>query len=213
MRRRLQELFDKRGLRPAFTVLDDSGRHPTGVETHSFRNGGVTLIGLHGNPQLRVDELGPPEFKSNERFEKPRSLRLSLPSELHAWDLRAGKPLGKRKELSLTLDPYDPLIFAFSAAPLPELRFSVPSRIARGDTGHLSLAPTAESPAATHVYHVEVLDPTGRLLPHYSGNAIAPGGRAAWRLPLAHNDPAGRWQVRLRDLLSGQTQTAGIDVF
>jgi hypothetical protein len=37
---------------------------PPGVETHLFRNGGVTIIALLTNPQLRVDELGPPEFKS-----------------------------------------------------------------------------------------------------------------------------------------------------
>ncbi len=60
---------------------------------------------------------------------------------------------------------------------------------------------------------VDVTDPAGKLVPYYSGNVLAPAGRASRLLPIAVNDPAGKWQVRVRDVLSGQQQTATVEVF
>jgi hypothetical protein len=60
---------------------------------------------------------------------------------------------------------------------------------------------------------VEVADPSGKVLPQYSGNLLAPEGRAAKSLPLAQNDPAGRWEVRVKDLLSGETRTSAVEVY
>ena len=64
----MRKLLGENGMRPAFAAVDEMNRPVVGVETHRFRNGGVIIVGLLSNPELRVDELGPPEFKSNERF-------------------------------------------------------------------------------------------------------------------------------------------------
>jgi len=207
MRERMRGLLQSGGVEPEFAVVDSDG-----VETHTFRNGGVTLIGLLSNPQLRVDELGPPEFKSNERFEKSRTVRLKLPREMQAYDVRASKTLGALKEISVTLDPYEPAIFALSPEPLPALRLAAPERIARGSTTEIGVSFASSTAASIHVLHVEVSDPAGKVVPHYSGNLLAPNGRAAHRLPVAHNDPAGRWRIVVHDLLSGQSQTATVEV-
>ena len=184
-----------------------------GVETHVFRNGAVRIVGLHTNPQLRVDELGPPEFRSNERFEKPRPVRLALPSELYVYDLRAARPLGRQKELTVTLDPYEPALYSLTAEPLPALRVSAPQRVARGATARLGFSLAGPSPASVHLLHIDVLDPSAKVAAAYSGNVLAPAGRADYLLPVALSDPPGRWQLRIRDLLSGQVQTAVVEVF
>src|SRR5581483_2854931 len=108
------KLMRAAGVTPEFAVTDENGRLVTGVETHRFRNGAVTILALLRNPDLRVDELGPPEFKSNARFDKPVKLRLSLPRELHTWNIRTSESLGRQKQFTLTLDPYEPAIFGFS---------------------------------------------------------------------------------------------------
>jgi hypothetical protein len=59
---------------------------------------------------------------------------------------------------------------------------------------------------------MDVVDPSGRRVPQYSGNLVAPRGRARMTLPLALNDPAGQWTLRVTDVLSGQTRTSVIDV-
>jgi hypothetical protein len=200
------------GVRPAFVVTDDAGKPVTGVETQEFRNGAVRIVGLHSNPEMRVNELGPPEFKSNARFEKPKALRLALPAEMYAYDLRAGKALGRKREVSLTLDPFEPAVFAFSLVALPDLKVAAPARLAHGTTGAVAVT-LAGTPAAEHVVHVEVVDPSGKVLPQYSGNLLAHEGRAAKSLPLAQNDAAGRWEVRVKDLLSGETRISPVDVY
>jgi hypothetical protein len=208
----MRKLIAGHGVRPEFAVLDAENRPAVGVETHQFRNGGVTIIGLLSNPQLRVNELGPPEFKSNERFEKPRTVRLIVPDGLQAYDIRGGKALERKREITVALDPYQPAIFALSPAPMPALRVSAPDHVARGGIASIGLSFDGASPAGANVIHVSVSDPSGLQMAHYTANVIASGGAGGHLLPLAHNDAPGNWTVRVKDLLSGQEKTATIRV-
>ena len=198
---------------PAYSFVDPSGEPLVGIETHVFRNGGVDIVGLHTNPQLSVSDLGPPETISNRRFEKPRTVTLTLPEELYLYDLRAAKALGKRKQLSMQLDPYEPTFLVVSPAPFGQVNLRAPARVGRGTTSQIGISLDGASSAATHVFHVEVLDPAGKIVPQYSGNILAPRGQVDKLLPLAFNDPAGNWQVRVKDLLSGQMKAVPLEVF
>jgi hypothetical protein len=206
-------LFDETGVKPAFAVTDPSGGHLVGVETHVFRNGGVSIVGLLTNPQKGVDESGPPEFNSNQRFEKPQMVVLTLPGEFYVYDVRAAKALGRRKLLTVQLDPYEPTIFAVSPVAVPPFALSAPTRLGRGETAEIGLSFSAATPAAVHVFHVDVVDPSGKIVSQYSSNLLAPNGHAAKLLPLAVNDSTGKWEIRAKDLLSGQTQVSSVEVF
>lgn len=208
-REALRAILDKAGVAPRFEVLDELGRRAAGVETHVFQNGGVTLVALLSNPELRVDELGPPEFKSNQRFEKRRELRLRLPGEWNAQDVRRAKALGRTKSIAVTLDPYEPEILAIAAEPLPSFRLSAPARAARGGTARLAILYDRPGPEARPVLHIEVTDPSGKVARHYSGNV-----RNGWKtIPFAYNDAPGRWTVRARDILSGQESMTAIELY
>jgi len=205
-------LLASAGVRPEFVVTDQQGKPVQGVETHLFRNGDVYLIALLSNPSLRVDELGPPDFRSNDHFAVGRSLKLTLPQSMAVYDLRAGKELGRPKELAVDLDPYEPALYAISAEPLPSMAVTAPARIARGSTGHVAIRFDGFTQAGMHVLHVDVTGPDGRELACYSGNLRAPHGLAEWSLPIAYNDAAGKWSVRVKDLLSGQSRTAATTI-
>lgn len=209
----LAGIFHDAGVHPAFAVMDEQSRTASGVETQVFRNGGVTIVGLLSNPELRVDELGPPDFKSNENFAHPRTLKLKLPGDFYVYDVRGAKMLGRHREVMVQLDPYEPSIFAISAEPMPELRVDAPARLARGETGRIGCGFNGATAADTHVLHVEISDPSGKLMAYYSGNLLAPQGHAMWRLPLALNDPVGNWTVHVKDLLTGESRSATVEVF
>jgi hypothetical protein len=200
-------------VKPTFSVTDEEGKLASGVELHQFRNGDVTILGLLTNPDLRVDELGPPDFRSNEHFARPRSLKLTLPESMFVYDVRAGTLLGNKRELSIHLDPYEPVVYALWIRQAPELVVRAPARVARGETGYLGFSFNGSTSAATHILHLEVTDPSGHIVPFYSGNLRAPTGHAVWAIPVAHNDAAGNWTVHVKDLLSGQTRTAGFEIF
>jgi len=208
-----EKLLRENGIQPPFAVLDANGHSVVGVEMHRFQNGGVTIAGLLSNPQQRVDELGPPEFKSNARFEKPVSFRLALPAEYYVYDVRGAKALGRKRELAVTLDPYEPAIYALSQSPLPGLRISAPTRVARGETAHISLAFDGVTPAEKPVVHVEVLDPSGQTALDYCANVVLSGGTSQHSVPFAVSDAPGRWTVRVKDVLSGQQQESVVEVY
>jgi hypothetical protein len=212
LHRKAQEIFDGQKILPRFAVKGADGRPIVGVETHVFRNGTASIVGLLSNPQMRVHELGPPEFKSNERFETTRPVRLSLPAEMYVYDLRAAKSLGRMKELTLQLGPYDPAIFAITPEPVPALQVAAPTRATRGELVKLSLSFDGAAPAEKQVFHVEVTNPAGELQYQYSGNVLAPGGAASKQIPLALNDPAGTWRIRVKDVLSGQERSLNLQV-
>jgi hypothetical protein len=211
--RMMGDLLKSSGVAPQFAVSDASGRPVVGVETHTFRNGGVWIVALMTNPQLRVDELGPPEFKSNDRFSKSVTVRLTIPRDRFVYDVRAAKPLGRVSEISVTLDPYEPTIFAVAPSQVAALELSTPERVKRGESAIVVVRFAAATPATNHVLHVDVINPSGQTVDYYSGNLLAPEGHAGKVLPIAVNDPAGRWEIRVRDVLTGQSRTSAFEVF
>lgn len=203
-------VFQAAGVAPRFHVVDRDGHNVVGVETHIFRNGGAEIVGLLSNPQLRVDELGPPEFKSNERFEKPLDLRLVLPGESFVYDVRKGEAMGRRKEVELHLDPYEPAVFAVLPGAVDSLHLAVSPAAPRGERAFVSFS--ADSPAAAAVFHVDVTDPEGTAKPQYGGNMVSTGSRGGLTIPFAVNDPPGKWEVRVRDVLTGNQSRSTIEV-
>lgn len=208
----LARLLRESGVAPEFAVTDASGNPVVGVECHRFQNGGVTLVGLLPNAELRITELGPPQRVSNQRFEQPRAVRLTAPRPLYAWDLRTGNPLGKVRSLDLRVDPYEPTLIAFSSEPMPVLKAAAPSAVRRGGSARLDIGFAAPTPARTHILHVDVAGPGGKPFPCYSGNLRAPGGKAVRYFRPALSDPAGEWHFRIRDVLTSQEKTIAISV-
>lgn len=201
----IERLLRQAKVRPAFALAQADGIWPADTEIHRFRNGAVSLLAVHANqPQERATQ-------DPRRFD-PRPLRLTLPRPAHLYDLREGRALGHADHVGLTLDPVKPILLALSDSPLPQPVLEAPTKLRQGETATLSIAPNGSSPAATHIYRVDVIDPSDAVVPHYSANLIAPGGRAAMVLPVALNDLPGRWQVRVTDRLSGATTSTAIEV-
>jgi hypothetical protein len=111
------------------------------------------------------------------------------------------------------VDAFEPLIFSVAESEIAAPSVSLPARIARGESARVAIAVASSRPAATHVLHVEVSNPSGQIVGHYSGNLSAPGGRAAKLIPIALNDPAGRWEIRVKDILTGQSSVSAFEVF
>lgn len=209
--RTMSEVFGAAGSRPEIAVTD-SNQHPVvGVGVHTFSNGAVRLLSLQSNPQQGVDELGPPNFRSNKRFEKAQTVQVRLPAMMNVYDLRKKKDLGRLETFTVTLDVYEPNIFALTATPQPHLQVSIPSHADLGSVLPISLS-IADTTSAVQVYHVEVLDPGGKRMLQYTDNVIASGGTALKQISLARNDPAGKWTIQTQDMLTGDIETRTVEV-
>ncbi len=196
----------RQDVRPEIAVTDTSGNAVVGVESHVYRNGGVTLITLMSNPLQRVDELGPPDFRSNQRFENPVSVTVTLPATAFVYNVRTGEALGEKKTIQVTVGPYEPVILSTAPVRMPRLQVSAPAQVHRGSSVSIGIASTG-TPAEKHVLHIDAIDPAGNRMLQYSGNVVAQDGRAKKVIPVALNDSTGQWTIRIRDMLSGQTDT------
>jgi hypothetical protein len=90
----------------------------------------------------------------------------------------------------------------------PALFVERPSRIAKLTINRkleIALTDDAGAPVDLSVAHVEVFDPAGNLVHHYSGNVTLRDGQAGYQIPFALSDPAGAWRIRVRDVISGLT--------
>ena len=109
------------------------------------------------------------------------------------YDLLRGAPAAERVETS---------------AGSPILLLERSTRIAKLElTPELSLRLTDErgAPVDMSVVRLEVFDPAGKLVRHYTGNRTLRDGTASFEIPFALNDAGGAWRVRARDAISGLT--------
>jgi len=133
-----------------------------------------------------------------------------LDADACVYDVRRGQFAGKQNHVELTLDPYEPTIYALLPAAARDLRVAAPGVVTPGGTAQVSFSTDATE--ATSVFHVEVTDPSGNAATHYSGNFFGTEGRGGIHIPFAFNDSVGRWGVSVRDVLTGKTARSAIEV-
>lgn len=66
------------------------------------------------------------------------------------------------------------------------------------------------SPVDLSVVRVEVIDPHGHPVRHYSSNLTVRDGAVSFHIPFALNDAKGTWRVQARDVISGLTAATSI---
>ena len=194
---RLSDIFAAAGIEPLVSVMRSDGRPAADVETYVFENGRrrssrCCAISTHRprRPNLRPD--------------RQEAIDLKLPHPYEVYDVRSRRALGLTSRLTLALGPVEPIVLALSEQPLPGLSISGPPSVHVGENADFRISPNGNSSAARDIIHIEIADPDGKVVPHYSANRLAQAGTiASYWLPLALNDKAGSWTIRVRDVLTG----------
>lgn len=116
---RLQADFDASFIDSLRTLLADRGvRAPVSVpaesrvRVHRFKVGDTArLIAFERNVEYKIrEELA--QVGGNEQLEKPVTFQARLQKPGHVVNLRTGEHLGEVSEFSVTLDPWQPALFA-----------------------------------------------------------------------------------------------------
>jgi hypothetical protein len=141
--------------------------------------GGEFLVTVRDFGQSRMTGLLPAKGKA--MVKAPAS----------AYDVLRGGLAKAQVEAS----PSQPALFLERASRIAKL--SIDQKL------NLRLTDEAGAPVDLSVLHIEVSDPAGRLVRHYSGNVTIHDGRAAYQIPFALSDAMGAWRVRARDVVSG----------
>ena len=195
---RLSRILGAVGVQPPFPVLRPDGGPADDVEIRIFRNGELTIL------SLQRDYAAPSHPDDDE------IVVLALPRTFCVYDLRARRPLGNTDRLELALDAVEPTLLALSEKPIAPPSIDGPQRAHLGEIPEFQIR--SNSPAAHGIIHLDMFDPDGSLVAHYSGNLLTAGAVKRHNLPLAFNDKIGVWKLRATDLPSGGTATAELQV-
>ncbi len=201
------EMLSEAGIKPAVRVISTKTKKPLpAAEVHVFdAGGGVRLVGITRSIQLRQEGIGGTEKIDNSIFEQAEPVELKFDRPVYVYDQRAGQDLGRTAALKLDLDPWSPPILVLADEPLKPLN-------AQWSPGKLSVVRVLNvQPDVTRAAHVELRDPSGRVLRHYGGNVLVRDGVGKWVVPLAINDPPGTYTITCRDVLTGQTLSVEVE--
>jgi hypothetical protein len=132
----------------------------------------------------------------------------------HCYDMLRGKYLGEAQQWQTTVTPADVQLFAILPYQVKELKVHVDKlRFRPGDeiVGNVQIE-ASRGPLVRHVIHIDVLRPDGQEVRCLARNLETRDGRAAFAIPLALNDPQGRYTLRCTDVASRVAASAPVEV-
>ena len=144
-------------------------------------------------------------------LDEGKYVQFELPQAGHVYELSRGVYLGQGSEPKLDLRDEPHALFAILPYRIDGLRLAAPpARLGAGLKLDIRLA-TKGTPAR-HVVHLDVMKPDGSRCHHLCRNVVLKRGRWLGNLPLALNEPTGKWQIEAREVVSGKTAKAEVVV-
>jgi hypothetical protein len=195
---RLSRILEAAGVKPLFPLLRSNGEPVDDVETYVFTNGDLTIVALQR------------DYRPSSTSPSRENLIMELPRAFDAYDIRAQQALGNTNRVNLELGLVEPVLLTLAERPLTSPSITGLPSAHLGEITQFHIA--SGSPAARGVVHLEVVDPEGSTIAHYSGNLLVGAEGTTTLLPLAFNDRTGLWKLRLRDLTSGKSAATELQV-
>ena len=122
----------------------------------------------------------------------------------HVYDVCAGMYLGLTNQVTAAVPYAGASVWSVLPYHVSALCVESPDTVRKGNDLEVKLTVDAGgNECGTHVFHVEIVPPSGVRRFHFSRNLTASGGRARLLFRIAANDPSGGWTLRAHDPLTG----------
>jgi hypothetical protein len=166
--------------------------HPPGApgeyELVELEQGPIALLGVLRERRMELSD-GP--------------MTLTLPDEVHLYDVRAGEYLGESDTITADLRPGETALYALLPYRVQAVAVAA-ADVAQGERLTIGATIGATVPTAgDHVVRFEVRDPSGTLSEAYTRNVVSHRGEAELTIPFALNDEPGEWHIAARDIATG----------
>jgi len=206
MAQELARLFQERDIKPAIAIRAQNDEAVSDIERYTYRNGGVTIIGLQRD---LPEKAGTQDWRGDDSRER---IILALPRGSFVYDLRDRRALGQTDRVNITLNSVEPTVLAMSPKPLPHLLVRGPAQVRAGETAEFHFSYAGASVASIHVLHIGVVDPSGESVMRYSANVTTVRGTASLQVRIDRNEPLGTWTLGVTDLPSTETISVPLNV-
>ena len=127
-----------------------------------------------------------------------------FPVKGHLYDLRNGKYYGITDQVKYQIPHAEAGVWGIYPYQVKGIQVKHPSKVKRGTDLDLDIRIlTSEGNAGKHIFHVEVIPPDKQVRFFMKRNLVASNGQTGFRYRIAFNDPAGTWQIKVKDILTG----------
>jgi hypothetical protein len=191
-----EALLKLSGIAPAVTLRDrsrDGEIIDRGLKVTRWQDGPATYYGL--------------------LLDEGKDVAIEVPQAGHLYELsRGGRYLGQGAVASLDLRDAPYAVLAVLPYRVEKASLAAaPGRLGRELPLEFRLTVSVGQPVK-HVVHLDVYRPDGSRYYSYSRNFAFRNGLWTGRLPLAINDPPGKWTLHARDVTSGVTAQCQVEV-
>lgn len=141
-------------------------------------------------------------------LEDTAATSITLGETSHIYDSRDGRYFGEKDTLNETFPRGIAKVYALLPYKVEGVSIHGKKEILAGSDAKFSFAiKAAESNIGTHVFHISVKDPDGKERLWYAQNLVGNSGKAETTIPFAYNDPEGEWEITVKDVLTGETNS------
>jgi len=102
-------ILGEAGVKAAIKVTAAAGP-PVGFEVITYQGDGCRYLAIMRNPEYQASDLGELGYGDNSRFEQPQKVQVEFGAEVQVKDLLAGADLGRKQQLTVTVDPWKPTL-------------------------------------------------------------------------------------------------------
>lgn len=193
------------------------GQDPVlGYECYQYARGPVRYVGVLRDmlPQAPDDRMSWHGHQFRHATLGTEAIALRLPQACEVYDVRAGKYLGRVATVPLKMAATEARLLGLLPYRVTGLSVSgVQVRYGPGSViRYRAAVATDRGPCGDHVLRIEVFNPAGKPVRHYTRNVLAVGGKYEGVVPLALNDTVGPWSMRVTDVTTKATQAATFTV-
>ena len=175
---------------------DDTLHRLAGCETHRYRLGDATYVGLVRTAKMRPDDM---LYLADNR-PKPVWIQFSEPA--HVYDVRRGVYRGFVERFDDVMYPGRTEFFALLPYEVRGVDVEC-SPIPGGTRVKAKVCIDADRKLTTHVFRVEVFNPKGNERRELARNVLAERGKIEQDLFVGYGASPGQWRVRVKDVATG----------
>lgn len=164
-----------------------------------FNNGDMDILGV---------------CKRATAFEKfPLTVDLVLPETRHVYSMVDGKYFGKTDRFLDGFDAEQTKFYALLPYKVEKINLNIPGAVKKGEKLQVGITvKTDGAPAAPHVELIQIKDKDGQPLKWFERKITAVNGKAGVSLPIAVNEPSGKYTLTVTDIPTGIVAEEGFEI-
>ncbi|MBM4044866.1 MAG: hypothetical protein FJ279_07120 [Planctomycetes bacterium] len=193
-REKLKEVLALAGVKPRLKLTTPSGADLEATETVFFRNGDIEYLCVLKD-YFNVKEL------------LKKDVAIDFPYRAHVYDVRRNEYLGQVHTIKSEIAPARAKVFALLPYKVSEVSLTLDKKAYNpGDAvSHEAKIVTSTGRASMHCLRLELVGPDGQTPRHYSQNLLAQNGAHSGKILLSLNEKRGKWELTVKDIVSGVT--------